>query len=74
MSRPLADLQEAMINAQCKVLRMPMIASQFSTLADQAIREKKSHIGYLEALLLAEIKNENATPSNDAFGKHTCRG
>jgi hypothetical protein len=33
-----------------------MIASQFGTLAEQAIREKKSHIGYLEALLLAEIE------------------
>ena len=36
-------------------LRMPMMAAQFGTLAEQAIREKKSHIGYLEALLLAEI-------------------
>jgi hypothetical protein len=35
---------------------MPMIASQFSTLAEQAIREKKSHIGYPEALLLAEFE------------------
>ncbi len=33
-----------------------MIASQFGPLAEQAIREKKSHIGYLEALLLAEIE------------------
>ena len=37
-------------------LRMPMIASQFGTLAEQAIREKKSHVGYLEALLLAESR------------------
>src|SRR6266496_2574169 len=35
---------------------MPMVASQFGTLAEQAIREKQSHIGYLEALLLAEIE------------------
>ena len=33
-----------------------MIASQFGSLAEQAIREKQSHIGYLEALLLAEIE------------------
>ena len=56
MSRQIAELQEATIKAQCKVLRMPMIAAQFSSLAEQAIREKKSHIGYLEALLLAEIE------------------
>jgi DNA replication protein DnaC len=34
---------------------MPMIASQFSAVAEQAVREKKSHIGCLEALLTAEI-------------------
>ena len=56
MSSQMAQLQEATIKAQCKTLRMPMIASQFGTLAEQAIREKKSHIGYLEALLLAEIE------------------
>jgi DNA replication protein DnaC len=56
MNRQVADLQEATIKAQCKMLGMPMIASQFSSLADEAIREKKSHIGYLEALLLAEIE------------------
>ena len=56
MSRQVAELQEATIKAQCKLLRMPMIASQFSSVAEQAIREKKSHIGYLEALLQAEIE------------------
>ena len=56
MSSQMAQLQEATIKAQCKTLRMPLIASQFSTLAEQAIREKKSHIGYLDALLLAEIE------------------
>ena len=56
MSNQMAQLQEATIKAQCKSLRMPMIASQFGSLAEQAIREKKSHIGYLEALLLAEIE------------------
>ena len=56
MSNPMVQLQEATIKAQCKTLRMPMVASQFGTLAEQAIREKQSHIGYLEALLLAEIE------------------
>jgi DNA replication protein DnaC len=56
MSNQMAQLQEATIKAQCKALRMPMIAAQFGTLAEQAIREKKSHVGYLEALLLAEIE------------------
>ena len=56
MSNQMAQLQEATIKAQCKALRMPMIASQFGSMAEQAIREKKSHIGYLEALLFAEIE------------------
>src|ERR1700692_3174337 len=55
-SNQMAQVQGATIKAQCKTLRMPMIASQFGTLAEQAIREKKSHVGYLEALLLAEIE------------------
>jgi DNA replication protein DnaC len=50
------ELQESTIKAHCKALRMPMIALQFSTLAEQAIREKQSHMGYLEALLLAEVE------------------
>jgi len=56
MSNQMAQLQEATIKAHCKSLRMPMIATQFGSMAEQAIREKKSHIGYLEALLLAEIE------------------
>ena len=41
MSNQLTQLQEATIKAHCKSLRMPMMASQFGTLAEQAIREKK---------------------------------
>src|SRR5882724_11677298 len=55
MSNPLAQLQEATIKQHCKTLRMPMMASHFSSLAEQAVREKKTHAGYLEALLTAEI-------------------
>src|SRR3954464_12331233 len=56
MSSQLAQLQEATIKQHCKTLRMPMMASQFSTLADQAVREKKTHTGYLEVLLTAEVE------------------
>src|SRR5215216_7760139 len=56
MSSQLAQLQEATIKQHCKTLRMPMMASQFSSLAEQAVREKKTHVGYLEALLTAEIE------------------
>jgi DNA replication protein DnaC len=56
MSSQLVQLQEATIKQHCKTLRMPMMASQFSTLAEQAVREKKTHTGYLEVLLTAEIE------------------
>ena len=56
MSNQLAQLQDATIQQHCKALRMPMMASQFRPLAEQAVREKKTHLGYLEALLTAELE------------------
>src|SRR5450756_2864003 len=56
MSTQLAQLQEATIKQHCKALRMPMMAMQFSSLAEQAVKEKKTHTGYLEALLTAEVE------------------
>jgi DNA replication protein DnaC len=38
------------------MLRMPMVSAQFATLAEQAVRERQTHVGYLEALLAAEIE------------------
>ncbi len=63
MSNPMVHLQEATIKAQCKTLRMPMVASQFGTLAEQAIREKQSHIGYLEALRVKTLEEFDYTQS-----------
>jgi DNA replication protein DnaC len=54
MSQQLVQLQDATIRQHCKTLRVPTIGAQFSTLAEQAVREKKTHRGYLEALLSAE--------------------
>lgn len=57
MSGQLVSLQDATIKQHCKTLRMPTIASQFSSLAEQAVREKQTHTGYLEALLNAETED-----------------
>jgi DNA replication protein DnaC len=54
MSQQLVQLQDATIRQHCKTLRLPSIGAQFSTLAEQAVREKKTHLGYMEALLSAE--------------------
>ena len=40
----------------CKSLRMPVMAAQCRTLAEQAVREKQTHLGYLDMLLNAEIE------------------
>ena len=49
-------LEAAAIRQQCKVLRMPTIAAQCAQLAEQAVRERRTHLGYLETLLQAELE------------------
>jgi DNA replication protein DnaC len=56
MSTPMVELQNATIRQHCKALRMPTIGSQFGTLAEQALREKTTHLAYLEALLTVEME------------------
>src|SRR2546422_3975607 len=56
MSAPTTALQEAAIQQQCKLLRMPALASQCVRLAEQAVRERQTHLGYLEALLGSELE------------------
>jgi len=52
-----AALEAATIRQQCRMLRMPTVAAQCAQLAEQAVRERKSHLGYLEALLQAELED-----------------
>src|ERR671917_245729 len=56
MRTPMVELQNATIKQHCKALRMPTIGSQFTTLAEQALREKTTHLAYLEALLTVEME------------------
>ena len=51
---PLA-VHEATIHQHCKVLHLPTIVGQSGPLAAQAVREGFTHLGYLEALLAAEV-------------------
>lgn len=50
------ELQQAAVRQHCKLLRMPTVSTQFATMAEQAIRARQTHIGYLEALLAAELE------------------
>src|SRR5215472_9578785 len=56
MSTHTAMLEAATIQQQCKVLHLPAVAAQCTQLADQAVRERRTHLGYLEALLQAELE------------------
>src|ERR1700683_1273616 len=57
MNAESAALEAATIRQQCKVLRLPSIAAQCTQLAEQAVRERRTHLGYLEALLQAELED-----------------
>ena len=56
MSSPKAALQTTAIQQQCKVLHLPAVGSQCAGLAELAVKEKQSHLDYLEALLAAELE------------------
>src|SRR3954470_24129776 len=56
----MAALQDQAIRQHCKTLRMPTIGTQFAGLADAAVREGQSHVGYLEALLAAEMEERES--------------
>jgi len=49
-------LEAATVRQQCKLLRMPTIGAQCTQLAEQAVRDRRTHLGYLEALLPAELE------------------
>jgi DNA replication protein DnaC len=51
-----ATLAETVIKAHCKQLHLPTIAGQCARLAEQAEREQHSYLGYLDALLQAELE------------------
>ena len=58
------DLQDQAIRQHCKALRVPTIGSQFARLAEAATREGQSHVGYLEALLAAEMEERESRAIN----------
>ena len=56
MSSHKAGLQATAIQHQGKRLRLPAVGSQWAGLAELAVKEKQSHLDYLEALLAAELE------------------
>src|ERR1700732_3885670 len=56
MNAQTAVLEAATIRQHCKLLHLPAVAAQCAQLAEQAVRERRTHLGYLEALLQAELE------------------
>jgi DNA replication protein DnaC len=52
-------LEYASVKQYCKALRVPVIGANFVSLAEQAVKEKRNHIGYLEALLTMEAEERD---------------
>lgn len=52
-------LEQASIKQYCKAVRVPVIAANFVTLAEQAVKENHSHVRYLEALLAMECEERD---------------
>ena len=50
------DLRDAAIRQYAKELRLPTLGGQFARLAEAAVKEKQSHLSYLEALLEGELE------------------
>jgi DNA replication protein DnaC len=55
VSESLKSLQESAIKQHCRDLRLPAIAGQCARIAEQAEREHQGYLGYLDALLVAEV-------------------
>ena len=63
MKSPTESLEHASVRQYCKAVRTPVIGANFLSLAEQAVKEKHSHIRYLEALLAMECEERTATRS-----------
>src|ERR1039458_10425717 len=50
---------QAAILQYAKQLRLPTLGDQFARLAEEAVKEKQSHLSYLEALLEAEVEERD---------------
>jgi DNA replication protein DnaC len=56
MSAATVPVQQATIRQYAKRLQLVTMAGQFATVAEQAIKEKQSHLSYLEGLLGMEVE------------------
>ena len=67
-------LEHASVRQYCKAVRMPAIAANFVSLAEQAVKENHSHIDIWRRCWRWSVKSATGTPSTIAFGMRSCRG
>lgn len=51
-----AHVDHAVIRQHCRHLRLPTVAAQFDKLAQEALKERQTHVSYLASLLGAEVE------------------
>src|SRR3989442_6956425 len=56
MRAAVKQMKEGAIRQYAKQLYLPTLGGQFARLAEQAVKEKQSHLSYLEALLEGEVE------------------
>ncbi len=59
MTTPRVPLPERVVQQQCKQLGLPTVGGQCARLAATAERERHPYLGYLEALLAAELEDRD---------------
>ena len=50
------NLEQAAVAQQCRALRLPAVADQCASLAEEAIKQRLTYLRYLEALLATELE------------------
>lgn len=60
MNASIPSLEIAVVREHCKALRLPTIADSCERIAEEAIRERHTHMHYLDALLEAELQEREA--------------
>lgn len=56
MKPSIDNLEQAAVAQQCRVLRLPAVADQCVSLAEEAIKQRLTYLRYLEALLATELE------------------
>jgi DNA replication protein DnaC len=59
MKPSIDNLEQAAVTQQCRALRLPAVADQCASLAEEAIKQRLTYLRYLEALLAIECEERD---------------